>query len=117
MRIEYGVSNPASGLRPRPALVPALRPSGALCFWVALLLLDAVTTQVAVASGAIETNLLLRTAASSIGMPAALLLKSVCGIALGFLLWKLGKSRLLKGLDLAMAAVVVSNLAVIALMA
>ena len=80
--------------------------------WICLLLLDALLTQVATSRGALEVNPLLTLGVRNIGMQGTLLFKSMTGIMVGSILWKLGKSRLFGLLNIALAGVVIFNLAV-----
>ena len=85
----------------------------ALWTFIVLLLADGILTSIGLEQGAIEANPLWRALSSNWGDALAMVGKSLLGSVMAVCLWRLGRSDLLKVVNVGLLLIVCSNLGVL----
>ena len=89
------------------------RAQAPLLTFTVLLVADGILTSIGLEQGAIEANPLWRLLASTWGYAFAMFGKSVLGVVIALGLWRLGRSDLLRVLNVGLLLIVCSNLSVL----
>ena len=81
--------------------------------FIVLLVADGILTSIGLEQGAIEANPLWRSLSLSWGYALAMVGKSILGTVIAIYLWRLGRSDLLKVVNIGFFLIVCSNLSVL----